>query len=142
MRRRILLPLSVSILLVTMSAQAETPNLNPGLWSYTNITTVQGPVSLPPHQETNQQCVTQQDLDKGIDVLEIPEDCTITRADIQRDRVDYSANCKMQGMQTQLVGHATFHGDHMKGQMSSNMDTPMGKMTMQMDYQAQRLGGC
>jgi hypothetical protein len=30
----------------------------------------------------------------------------------------------------------------MQGQMNSEMDTPLGKMTMKMDYQARRQGEC
>ena len=143
MQRLACLPVILTAaLLITTTAKAETPNLMPGLWSYTSTTSIQGPMTFSPQSNTQQQCVTPDDLDKGIEVIDMPQDCTITRADVLRDRVDYAARCNMQGMNADFEGYATFHGDRIEGQMSSDMDTPMGKMVMQMDYKAQRIDDC
>ncbi|MTI64086.1 DUF3617 family protein [Methylophaga sp.] len=142
MRRNFFIAVSLSTALLSSTASAETPNLVPGLWAYTHTTRIEGPVSVEPQTTKNQQCVTQADLDKGIDVLEIPENCKLTRVDIERDRADYAAQCDMQGMQSRFSGYATFHGEQMQGKMHSEMDTPLGKMLMKMDYKAQRMGNC
>ena len=123
-------------------ASAETPDLKPGMWVYTHNTQIEGPMKIAPQTSENRQCVTQADLDKGVDVLEIPKNCKLTRVDIKSERADYAAICDMQGMQTRFSGYATFHGERMQGQMNSEMDTPLGKMTMKMDYQARRQGDC
>lgn len=142
MRRRVFILALLGSVMSSTATSAETPNLVPGLWTYTHTTRIEGPVAVQPQTAENQQCVTQADLDKGVDVLELPKNCTLTRVDIQRDRADYAAQCNMQGMQSRFSGYATFHGKHMQGQMSSEMDTPLGKMQMKMDYQAQRQGDC
>lgn len=133
---------ALSTVLLAPVASAETPDLKPGLWVYTHNTEIEGPMSIAPQTSENKQCVTQADLDKGLDVLEIPKNCKLTRADIKPARADYAAICDMQGMQTRFSGYATFHGERMQGQMNSEMDTPLGKMIMTMDYEAHRQGDC
>ena len=120
----------------------ETPNLQPGLWAYTSTTTIEGPMTLPPQTNSNQECLTQEKLDKGIDVINIPQSCKVTQVDVKRGRVDYAANCKLEGVQTVFKGYATFHGTHLEGKMSSDMNTPLGPMVMKTDYQGERVGDC
>lgn len=120
----------------------EKPNLTPGLWSYDTTITTQGPMQIPPQHDTREQCFTQADLDNGEAALEIPESCTISRKDIQHDRVDYAARCDMQGMVTTFEGFADFNGDKLNGEMRSEMQTPVGKLNMLMEYSADRLGDC
>lgn len=138
-------PVLVTVSMIILSSIAfadETPNLAPGLWSYTHTTRIEGPMSIEPQTASNQQCITQADIDKGLGVIDLPEGCQLTRAEIQRDRADYAAECDMQGMQSRFNGYATFHGKQMQGQMNSEMDTPLGKMLMKMDYQAEHQGDC
>lgn len=130
------------LLIFTAPATATTPNLTPGLWSHKSVTTIKGPVEIPPQPHTHEQCVTEADLDQGIDALDIPENCQVTRADIQRDRVDYAARCEMEGATTDFDGYATFDGDQMQGQLASEMQTMVGVMVMRIDYQAERVGEC
>lgn len=127
---------------ISLPLQAETPNLNPGLWSHKSVTTIKGPIEIAPQNHTHEQCVTQADLEQGLEALDIPENCNVTHADLRRDRVDYAANCNMQGSTTEFEGHATFDGDQMQGQLASEMQTPIGVMIMQIDYQAERVGEC
>lgn len=131
-----------SAVFFSLPAVAQTPNLQPGLWAYTSNTTIEGPMNMPPQQHSNQECLTQDKLDKGIDVLNIPESCNVTQADIKQDRVDYAASCNMEGMTTLFKGYATFHGTRLEGKMSSEMNTPLGPMTMQSAYQGERIGDC
>lgn len=137
-----LLSFITGLLLISSSAIADTPNLQPGLWSHTSTSTIEGPMSIPSQAVTNQECLTQEELDKGIDVLNIPEECTVTQADISNVRVDYAASCNMQGVTMVFQGYATFHGTHVEGIMTSDMDTPLGKMLMRTDYSGERIGDC
>lgn len=131
-----------SAVLFSTPVLADTPNLHPGLWAYDTVSTVEGPVNLPPQNVKNQECLTQQDLDKGVDMLNIPEQCTPTRTDIGRDRADFAATCNMGGMNSVYQGHSTFSGDQLQGQMRSETDTPLGKMIMNMNFTAKRIGEC
>lgn len=132
----------IGLLLLSTTAVAETPDLQPGLWAYHSTATIEGPMNLPPQTSRNQECLTQQKLDNGIDALNIPESCTVSRADIKRSRVDYAASCTIQGVTTLFEGYATFHGTHLEGKMSSSMETPLGKMLMKTEYTAKRIGEC
>jgi hypothetical protein len=48
----------------------------------------------------------------------------------------------MQGVITVFEGYATFHGTRVEGKMTSDMDTPLGKMLMKTDYSGERIGDC
>lgn len=132
----------ISTLFFSVPALAETPNLRPGLWSYTSTSTMEGPMNVPPQTSNNQECLTQKQLDKGIDVLNIPDSCDVTQTDITHDRVDFAARCNVEGMTTMFKGYATFHGTNLKGKMTSEMNTPIGPMVMKTDYKAERVGDC
>ena len=127
---------------LALPALAETPNLKPGLWSYKSTSTMEGPMNVPPQTSNNQECLTQSQLDKGINVLNIPKSCDVTQTDITRERVDFAANCNVEGMTTVFKGYATFHGTHLEGKMTSEMNTPIGPMIMKTDYKAERVGDC
>lgn len=142
MQRLVTVSSIIASLFISQPLMAETPNLNPGLWSHKSVTTIRGPIEIPPQTHTHEQCITKADLDQGIDALDIPENCQVTRADIQRDRVDYAARCEMEGATTDFDGYATFDGDQMQGQLASEMQTAVGVMTMRIDYQAERVGDC
>lgn len=139
---RSFIPVLTATLLLATHAQAETPNLQPGLWAYTNVTTIEGAVSLPPQTTNNRECLKQEDLDKGVDMLNIPEQCTLTRVDISRDKADFAATCNIGGMTSAYNGHTDFLGDKLQGKMDSETDTPLGKMLMNMAFTAKRVGDC
>lgn len=139
---RIVFPVLTVLPLMASVAFADTPNLQPGLWAYTHITKIEGAVSLPPQSSKNQECLQQQDLDKGVDMLNIPEQCTLTRVDIKRDRADFAASCDIGGMTSSYEGHTDFNGDTLEGQMQSETDTPLGKILMNMTFNAKRVGDC
>jgi hypothetical protein len=132
----------ISFAAFASAALADTPNLQPGLWAYDNVSTIEGPLNLPPQNHSNQECLKQDDLDKGVDMLNIPESCTITRADIYRDKTEFAATCDMSGIASSYQGFANFHGDHLDGKMTSEMDSPLGKIIMHMNFTAKRVGDC
>ena len=139
---RIIIPALTAMLLMANSAKAETPNLQPGLWANTNVTTIEGAVSVPQQTTNNQECLTQKQLDKGVDMLNIPEQCSLSQVDISRDQADFAATCNMAGMTSVYQGHTDFNGNSLKGSMRSETDTPMGVMLMTMAFTAERVGDC
>lgn len=134
--------LIITALLVSTPVLAEIPNLKPGLWSYTTTTTVDGPMSLPPKTDNNQECLTQAQINKGIDMLDIPEQCAVLKADVHRDSSDFALSCNMQGFKTLFTGKAAFRGEQMDGKMDGEMNTPFGPMLMKMDFVSKRVGAC
>lgn len=137
-----LLTLTMLSWLVAGPVMAETPNLQPGLWAYDTVSTIEGPLNLPPQNTSNQECLTQDDLNKGVDMLNIPEQCQLTQTDISHERADFAATCMMAGMSSVYKGHTLFNGDQLNGMMRSETDTPLGKMIMNMTFKAKRVGGC
>lgn len=121
---------------------AETPNLSPGLWSYTNTLSLSGPFQIPGQTETQQACVTQSDIDQGVDLLETPQSCNISRMDIFHDNMRYAVTCEMQGMTYLMKGQMFFMGSHMKGDMSGQINSPIGAMDVQVSTTAERVGEC
>ena len=99
-------------------------------------------MTVAPQTTRNQECLKQEDLDKGVEILNIPRQCSVTRADISRNGADYAATCDIGGMKSLYQGHTTFHGDHLQGNMQGETDTPLGKMIMNMDFTAKRIGQC
>ncbi|WP_417583811.1 DUF3617 domain-containing protein [Nitrincola sp.] len=143
MRFRLLMPAMLAgLCIISASASAETPNLTPGLWSHTNTMSIDGPIQIPGQTETQQECITQDDIDQGADLLEAPQSCSITRMDISRDNMHYAMTCSEQGMTYTMEGQMTFMGEHMEGQMTGTMDSPMGSMNMKVDTKAERVGEC
>ncbi|WP_244913013.1 DUF3617 domain-containing protein [Methylophaga nitratireducenticrescens] len=132
----------VSLTFLSAPIFAETPNLQPGLWSYTSTTNIEGPMNMPAQTNSNQECLTQTKLDEGMGAMNLHESCNVTKADIKTDRVDYAASCSIEGMTTLFEGYATFHGNRLEGKMSSDMNTPLGPMKMNTEYQGERVGDC
>jgi hypothetical protein len=129
-------------MLISTVIAAETPNLQPGLWSYTTTTTVEGPLAVPAQTTNNEECLTQAQVNKGIDMLELPAQCAVVQADVMRDSSNFTLSCDMQGIQALFNGQTQFHGDHMQGNMLSEMNTPLGVMLMKMDFVSKRVGDC
>ncbi|MAX52392.1 MULTISPECIES: DUF3617 domain-containing protein [unclassified Methylophaga] len=131
-----------SLMAVCLPAYADKPNLTPGMWAHTTTTTIQGPMSLEPQTSSNQECLTQAQIDKGVDMLEIPKQCLVQKVNVLRDTADFAVDCDIQGIKNHFIGHTNFRGDHMDGQMSSEMNSPMGTMVMTMNFSAKRIGAC
>lgn len=134
--------LLTSAVFFSSTAIAETPNINPGLWQHKTSMSLQGPMNMPPQVSTDKECITQTDIDKGIDFIDLPSGCNMTQVNIRRDSMDYGMQCDMQGLRADFTGTMRFNGHQMDGSMSSHVDTPMGKMTMQMETEAHRIGDC
>lgn len=143
MRFRPLMPvILLGIFIFSASASAETPNINPGLWAHTNTLSIDGPIQIPGQTDTQQECITQEDINKGADFLEAPQSCNITRMDVSRSNMNYAMSCSEQGMTYTMEGQMAFMGNTMEGQMTGQMSSPMGSMNMKMDTKAERIGEC
>ena len=131
-----------SSILFSTTILAETPNINPGYWQHNTSLSLQGPFNLPPQVTTDQECITQADIDKGVEVLDLPKECSLITYDIRKDSADYSMQCDIEGMRAEFTGRLNFYGDNMTGSMSSDVETPLGVMTMQMESEARRIRDC
>ena len=53
-----------ALVALPVAAWAETPNITPGSWEFVSTTTVTGDMPIPDQTDTEQQCITQEDLDE------------------------------------------------------------------------------
>ncbi len=137
-----LLLILTSMVFLSSNVLAETPNINPGFWEHNTRISLQGPFNLPAQVNSDQECITQADIDKGIDVIDLPSGCSLTEYDIQSDKADYTMVCDIEGMRAEFKGRMQFQGDRMSGNMTSEVESPLGVMTMQMETEAQRVRDC
>ncbi|WP_018881262.1 DUF3617 domain-containing protein [Thioalkalivibrio sp. ALE30] len=134
---------ALPLVALPLAAQADTPNIQPGLWENQNTMIMEGMAGMPDQTETTTECVTQEEIDRGENIIEAPEGCTLDQMDMTADRMDYTMSCTdPQGGQMQMEGSMRFMGDRAEGEMTSEMDTPMGPMNVRMETRGQRIGDC
>ena len=137
-----LLALTISFALAC-SAQAETPNIEPGEWETTSKVTMEGPFPIPPQEDTSTQCITEEDIADGMAFMEDDETCEVTERNIQSDSGRVVMVCDTgDGMKMNMQMDMEFNGDSMEGEMAGDMESPMGAMKMNMTMTSRRLGDC
>ncbi|MFW6021064.1 MAG: DUF3617 domain-containing protein, partial [Guyparkeria sp.] len=75
----------------------ERPNIEPGLWEYTNTTKTQGEMSMPEQTDTQEECVTEKDIEEGFEKgLQIAEDddCEVRDRSMSADQATYTLICR------------------------------------------------
>ncbi|MEM7053904.1 MAG: DUF3617 family protein [Pseudomonadota bacterium] len=126
-----------------VSAQADTPNIEPGQWETTSNMTMEGPFPIPPQEDTSTQCITEEDIADGMAFMEDDETCQVTEKDIQRDSGRIVMVCDSgDAMKMTMQMDMKFEGDAMEGEMVGDMESPMGPMKMNMTMTSRRLGDC
>src|SRR5690554_3593703 len=107
------------------SAVAETPNIEPGLWEYSNKMSFSGDIPIPDQEQTTEECLTSEDIAEGEAFLDDVEECDITRKDLRRDGMNYVMTCNQaEGMQMTMEANMQFNGDSANGTITGNMETP------------------
>lgn len=138
---RFALPVA-ALFAVPALAWADRPNVEPGLWEFTNTMEMTGAMDMPGHTETSQECITEEDLDAGIQ-LHDEEDCEVLDESISSDQVSYRLVCTdPQGGSMEMDMTMELMGDRMEGEMTGTAETPMGEMQMNMDMVGERIGDC
>ncbi|MCP1727840.1 hypothetical protein J2T60_001840 [Natronospira proteinivora] len=137
-----LLALALSL---PMAALAEQPNLEAGLWSFTNTTTMEGgPMEIPEEENTYQECVTEEDLADPDFLLEDMDNCEVSNLDLSSGGMSYSMVCEEPevGMTVTMDSEASFMGETMSGTMDGKMEGPMGEMTLHVVTEGERIDDC
>ena len=125
------------------SAVAETPNIEPGLWEYSNKMSFSGDIPIPDQEQTTEECLTDEDIAEGEAFLDNVEACEITHKDLRRDGMNYVMTCNQaEGMQMTMEANMQFNGDSANGTITGNMETPMGAMAMNITMTGRRIGDC
>lgn len=132
-----------ALLATSLTAVAEQPNINPGLWEYQTTVKIQSDFPIPDQSSTTTECVTAEDIAEGQFAMEDLEGCETTRRDIRRDSMDVELSCAApDGTSMTMKAHMDFYGDSASGTVTGDMETPMGAMNMQITLEGRRLGDC
>lgn len=136
--------IATALLALALTVNAETPNIEPGLWEYHNKMTFESDdFPIPDQEDTNQECVTLEDIERGDAFLEDVDECEITHRDIRHDGMDYSMTChSADGMEMTMDARMQFFGDRATGVIDGKMHTPMGEMSMTIEMEGNRIGDC
>lgn len=137
------LSLSFGIGLVTL-AQAEAPNIQPGLWEYETRMTVEAAFPIPEQTDTTTECVSEDDVSKAdsfLDGLDLDQ-CDITRQEMRADGANYEMTCSQEGITVDMTMEMKFFGDRSEGVVTTEADSPMGPMKSTIVMTGRRLGDC
>jgi len=129
--------------LITL-ANAETPNIEPGLWEYETRMTVEAAFPFPEQTDTTTECLTEDDLSKAdafLNEMDMDE-CDITRQEMRADGANYVMSCSQDGITVDMVMDMQFHGDRSEGLITTEAQTPMGPMKSTIRMTGRRIGDC
>ncbi len=125
------------------TAVAEQPNINPGMWEYTNTMTFESEFPIPDQTNTSTDCVTAEDIAEGDAFIEEMEGCELTRRDMRHDSMDYVMECTApDGSTVTMNSRIDFNGDSASGVINGDLETPMGPMKMTIQMEGRRIGEC
>lgn len=138
------LSLAAAALLASAAATAEDPNINPGMWETTSTVTIESEqFPIPPRTDTSSECVTREKIEDGQAFLDDNEDCEFTNKDMRADGMDYSMTCTSpDGGAVTMDASMKFNGDSMSGNISGQLESPMGVMNMKVEMAGTRTGDC
>ncbi|MDQ2070073.1 DUF3617 domain-containing protein [Natronospira bacteriovora] len=142
MMRRCLL---ASLLALPLTLLADTPNVEPGLWEHTSVTRISGaPMEIPEQEYTQQECLTQEELDEPDFFIQEGDGCDFYDQEISSSGMSYTMICSDHeiGTSVRMDASLSFFGDRMEGVMEGEMDSPMGQLTMIVEMSGERIGDC
>ncbi len=135
--------LSIALIALVAPAYAERPDIQPGLWEYTNRMSFDTRAPIPDREHSNQECVSDEDLGRGDTFLEDMDECEIISQDMRRDGMDYEMTCAgPDGTRMTMDASMQFAGDTVSGLFTGNMETPMGPMQMNIEMDGRRIDDC
>lgn len=134
---------AVALLALPLTAMAETPNITPGLWEFTNTTSVTGEIPIPEQTETHQECIAQGDLeDPDFQFLEVEEGCELLEHNVSAEGIDYRMACHADEGEAHIDGRMDFLGERVEGSVDVTVQSPMGEMRMNTVVEGARVGDC
>lgn len=132
---------SLALISIVQAADPR-PDLNPGQWTFENVSRMEGSAAFPEQRHTSSECITDADLDQGQEFLGVEENCEIRSMDLTASRARYDLLCIQEGMEVEMQAEMEFSGDRLQGQATANMQTPIGPMRMRTEISGRRTGPC
>jgi hypothetical protein len=136
-------------MLTVMTVNADTdiqdfPDVRYGLWETTTVTSMRSDVmNLPENTTTTRDCVTEEDVREGRAFLQDQDECDIIEQDITSSSMDMTMVCSQpETGEIRMTVSMKYSGDTATGTMKGEMDSPMGKMFMDIKMDSRRTGDC
>ena len=122
----------------------EFPDIQYGLWETTTTTSMRSDVmNLPENTTTTRDCVTEEDVQEGRAFLQDQDNCEILEQDITSNSMDMVMECAQpESGAIRMTVSMKYSGDTSTGTMKGEMDSPMGKMFMDISMDSRRVGDC
>jgi hypothetical protein len=122
----------------------DLPDIQYGLWETTTVTSMRSDVmNLPENTSTTRDCVTEEDVREGRAFLQEQDDCEILEQNITSTTMDMVMECKQpESGAIRMTVSMEYSGDTSSGTMKGEMDSPMGKMFMDISMDSRRVGDC
>lgn len=134
---------SAAVISLPLTALAESPNLEPGEWEFTSITTVEGDLPIPDETDTLRECLTQEAINEANDFfIQEGDGCEFLEQDASRDGMSYRMSCRGEGGEATVIGEMRYLQERMESTMQVETTTPMGDMTLHTTMEGERLGDC
>jgi len=139
--------LAVASVVGVTTASAQTPNLQPGLWSVKATMSVQGPISLPINTTQSEECIDDaaverftEQLLEGLDF----DGCVISEQTVTAARIDYAVTCLQDDERSvDITGVMHLLGDRSHGTMSSKISVQgFGEVSVVINHEGERLRDC
>ncbi len=134
---------ATALLGASLGLAADEPNLNPGLWEYNTTITFDSEFPIPDQQDSSTDCLTAEDIAQGNTFVDDMEGCEMVREDLRSDGMDYVMECQApDGTSITMEAQMAFDGDTATGNISGDMETPMGPMKMNINIDGRRIDDC
>ena len=122
-----------------ITATAAELAINPGLWETTLTRT--SPLTTQSVTETKTECVKETKFDPG-KMVQDADACKLIEDNLTGDTLTFRMECNVQGAQAAVDGTFRTDGQTGSGNMDMKVDAAGMKMTMNMNWTANRLGDC
>lgn len=133
-----------ALLAFSLPAWSSQPNIVPGLWETTSTTSFEGPMEIPDETDSEQECITEEDLEDAESfLLEEDEDCTYSDQEVTSDRMTGTMQCQYdEETSATLEIDMNFRGETADGSLTGALDTPMGEIRIETEMEGERLEDC
>jgi hypothetical protein len=127
-----------------LQVSAESPNIEPGMWESETHITFEGEMPLPDQSDVSQQCITPEDIADGEAFMADAgnDECDITDKSMSSDSMSMTMSCNNQGMSMTMNMNMKFYGDSSEGEITGQMQSPMGPITMRTTVKSRRVSDC
>lgn len=140
------IPIMAAVLLAApIVLYADNPDIRPGQWEYENVTTFEGDMDIPEQTQTSRECVTAEDIERGLVTPDEDEmgDCEIVDRQVGSSSMSYTMQCAdQQGGQMSMDANMKFMGDRAEGTIEGEMESAMGTMSVRTTMKGRRVGDC